>query len=323
MSFSTWLAMSRAPSIAIDLGPRAQASILGVRRTICPLSDAERVRILEVFTFAVGRQTSALYRPTRRLIRRQTAPQVPFYAHGQGPVPPGGNIGTSQRLLWTKPCLSLTGTRDEEHHGSEPEAADGGVARLLRTGGEPGRGGGLDGPRRHDAHRVVPGDEVLVDRVRGPVHDPQQRYRERHRLAGRVRPAGGYQRSQVLEQHHGSQRRPLHVHQRELQRHGPAWRVAVVRVQHQGPRPAERVPGQRLALQRGTPVTVGIPDTSARYMRYLGHGNSVDLRNALTEAEVEVVAGASQRLYLGSDGKLGYRPYPNGDTIPDFSRAGY
>src|SRR6266498_1375132 len=195
MSFSTWLAMSRAPSIAIDLGPRAQASILGVRRTICPLSDAERVRILEVFTFAVGRQTSALYRPTRRLIRRQTSPQVPLYAHGQGPVPPGGNIGTSQRLLWTKPCLSLTGTRDEEHHGSEPEAADGGVARLLRTGGEPGRGGRLDGPRRHDAHRVVPGDEILVDRVRGPVHDPQQRYRERHRLAGRVRPAGGYQRA--------------------------------------------------------------------------------------------------------------------------------
>src|SRR6266545_2787488 len=224
MSFSTWLAMSRAPSIAIDLGPRAQASILGVRRTICPLSDAERVRILEVFTFAVGRQTSALYRPTRRLIRRQTSPQVPLYAHGQGPVPPGGNIGTSQRLLWTKPCLSLTGTRDEEHHGSEPEAADGGVARLLRTGGEPGRGGRLDGPRRHDAHRVVPGDEVLVDRVRGPVHDPQQRYRELHR-------------------------------------HGPAWRVAVVRVQHQGPRPAERVPGQRLALQRGTPVTVGIRDS--------------------------------------------------------------
>ena len=69
--------------------------------------------------------------------------------------------------------------------------------------------------------------------------------------------------------------------------------------------------------------TFDVPDTSARYMRYLGHGNSVDLRNALTEAEVEVVAGASQRLYLGSDGKLGYRPYPNGDTIPDFSRAGY
>src|SRR6266545_3001158 len=62
--------------------------------------------------------------------------------------------------------------------------------------------------------------------------------------------------------------------------------------------------------------TFDVPDTSARYMRYLGHGNSVDLRNALTEAEVEVVAGASQRLYLGSDGKLGYRPYPNGDTIP-------
>src|SRR6266542_3108651 len=69
--------------------------------------------------------------------------------------------------------------------------------------------------------------------------------------------------------------------------------------------------------------TFDVPDTSARYMRYLGHGNSVDLRNALTEAEVEVVAGASQRLYLGSDGKLGYRPYTNGDTIPDFSRAGY
>jgi hypothetical protein len=69
--------------------------------------------------------------------------------------------------------------------------------------------------------------------------------------------------------------------------------------------------------------TFDVTDGSARYVRYLGHGNSVDLSNALTEVEVEVVAAQSQHVRLGTDGKLTYPAYPNGDTIPDFSRAGY
>lgn len=62
---------------------------------------------------------------------------------------------------------------------------------------------------------------------------------------------------------------------------------------------------------------------SARYVRYLGHGNSVNLWNSLTEFEAHVSAGTSQRLAVGADGRLQYFPHPNGDTIPDFSRAGY
>ncbi|HCU52282.1 MAG TPA: hypothetical protein DGG94_21215, partial [Micromonosporaceae bacterium] len=62
---------------------------------------------------------------------------------------------------------------------------------------------------------------------------------------------------------------------------------------------------------------------SARYVRYLGHGNNVNLWNSLTEFEAHVSAGTSQRLALGTDGRLQYFPHSNGDTIPDFSRAGY
>ncbi len=69
--------------------------------------------------------------------------------------------------------------------------------------------------------------------------------------------------------------------------------------------------------------SVDFTDVPARYVRYLGHGNSIDPGNSLTEAEVDVVSGQSQHLSLGTDGRLGYPPYANGDTIPDFSRAGY
>ncbi|MGH3734962.1 MAG: discoidin domain-containing protein [Micromonosporaceae bacterium] len=69
--------------------------------------------------------------------------------------------------------------------------------------------------------------------------------------------------------------------------------------------------------------TFDIADTSARYVRYLGHGNSSNAWNSLTEAEVHVVARTSARLSLGADGRLSYTPYGNGDVIPDFSRAGY
>jgi hypothetical protein len=31
----------------------------------------------------------------------------------------------------------------------------------------------------------------------------------------------------------------------------------------------------------------------------------------------------SQHVFIGGDGRLAYVPYPNGDTIPDFSYAGY
>ncbi|MGH3648312.1 MAG: discoidin domain-containing protein [Micromonosporaceae bacterium] len=69
--------------------------------------------------------------------------------------------------------------------------------------------------------------------------------------------------------------------------------------------------------------TFDFADTSARYVRYLGHGNTSNTWNSLTEAEVHVVAGTSQRVSVGGDGRLVYPPYSNGDRIPDFSRAGY
>src|SRR6266545_1158701 len=78
--------------------------------------------------------------------------------------------------------------------------------------------------------------------------------------------------------------------------------------------------GSGMTLQE---ETFDIPDTETRYVRYLGHGNSINPWNSLTEAEVDVVSGQSQHLSLGTDGRLGYPPYANGDTIPDFSRAGY
>jgi Cellulose binding domain/F5/8 type C domain len=62
----------------------------------------------------------------------------------------------------------------------------------------------------------------------------------------------------------------------------------------------------------GTAQTVDVPDTSARYVRYLGHGNSVDANNAVTEVHVEVLAAQAP-----------HPAYANGDAIPDFSHVGY
>jgi len=67
----------------------------------------------------------------------------------------------------------------------------------------------------------------------------------------------------------------------------------------------------------------GFTPVTARYLRYLGHGNTVNAWNSLTEFEVRVAAAASQNLTLGTDGRLQYLPESNGDTIADFSRAGY
>jgi hypothetical protein len=61
----------------------------------------------------------------------------------------------------------------------------------------------------------------------------------------------------------------------------------------------------------------------ARYVRYLGHGNSASLWNSVTEFEAHVTAGASARFAVGADGRLQYFPHSNGDTIPDFSHAGF
>ncbi len=69
--------------------------------------------------------------------------------------------------------------------------------------------------------------------------------------------------------------------------------------------------------------TFAIAATSARYVRYVGHGNSANLWNSLTEVEVHIAAATSARLALGTDGRLQYFPHTNGDRIPDFSRAGY
>jgi hypothetical protein len=62
---------------------------------------------------------------------------------------------------------------------------------------------------------------------------------------------------------------------------------------------------------------------SVRYVRYLGHGNSVNLWNSLTEFEVHVTPATSARLAVGTDGRLQYFAHSNGDTVPDFSHAGY
>lgn len=71
------------------------------------------------------------------------------------------------------------------------------------------------------------------------------------------------------------------------------------------------------------PESFSFTPRTARYIRYLGHGNSSNLWNSVTEFEAHVSAGTSQRLAVGSDGRLQYFPHSNGDTIPDFSRAGY
>jgi hypothetical protein len=67
------------------------------------------------------------------------------------------------------------------------------------------------------------------------------------------------------------------------------------------------------------------PDIAARYVRYLGHGSSVNRWNSVTEIEIFAVDDVrrSQHVYVGEDGRLVYVPYENGDRIPDFSFAGY
>lgn len=69
--------------------------------------------------------------------------------------------------------------------------------------------------------------------------------------------------------------------------------------------------------------TFDFTDVSARYVRYLGHGNSVNAWNSITEAEIHVAAAQSQRLYVGADGRLVTPAYSNGDRIADFSTVGY
>ena len=89
--------------------------------------------------------------------------------------------------------------------------------------------------------------------------------------------------------------------------------------------------GTTLALENYdfTPV-------DARWVRYLGHGNTVNTWNSLTEVEVYAVASntcaarfnvggpASQWVFYDSSGRLAYRSLDNrGDRIMDFSHAGY
>jgi len=71
--------------------------------------------------------------------------------------------------------------------------------------------------------------------------------------------------------------------------------------------------------------TYDFPDVSARYVRYLGYGSTVNMWNSVTEIEVFGIAEArqSEHVYVGEDGQLVYVPYENGDRIPDFSSAGY
>jgi HYR domain len=60
---------------------------------------------------------------------------------------------------------------------------------------------------------------------------------------------------------------------------------------------------------------------SRRSLIALGLCTSLGLLLALGVSKGQ--APQSQHVYLGSDGRLVYVPYPNGDTIPDFSNAGY
>jgi hypothetical protein len=69
--------------------------------------------------------------------------------------------------------------------------------------------------------------------------------------------------------------------------------------------------------------TVEFTDVPARFVRYLGHGNSANLWNSLTEAEIHILGGQAQHVTLAGDGRLAYPPYADGDIIPDFSRVGY
>ena len=78
--------------------------------------------------------------------------------------------------------------------------------------------------------------------------------------------------------------------------------------------------------------TFDFADQSARYVRYLGHGNTVNAWNSLSEVSVfAVVTGgpddplpaAASRVQQGAGGSLEYYADASGDTVPDFSRAGY
>jgi hypothetical protein len=99
--------------------------------------------------------------------------------------------------------------------------------------------------------------------------------------------------------------------------------------------------------------TYDIADVAARYVRIVGHGNSTNAWTSLTEVAICASAGTPEpptpipvstprpsptrtptppptpagprppRVRLGADGRLSYVPYDNGDTIPDFSTAGY
>ena len=69
--------------------------------------------------------------------------------------------------------------------------------------------------------------------------------------------------------------------------------------------------------------TFDFPDRPARYVRYVGHGNTENAWASLTEMEVYVAGGPSPHVQLGANGRLAYLPYANGDLVPDFSYAGY
>src|SRR5262249_45874042 len=83
-----------------------------------------------------------------------------------------------------------------------------------------------------------------------------------------------------------------------------------------------------LAGARSSGTTAGLetfdlPDTEARFVRYVGHGNSENAWASVTEMEVHVLAADAAHVQLGADGRLVYLPFANGDRIPDFSFAGY
>ncbi|MGH3736758.1 MAG: discoidin domain-containing protein [Micromonosporaceae bacterium] len=63
---------------------------------------------------------------------------------------------------------------------------------------------------------------------------------------------------------------------------------------------------------------------NTRYVRFTGYGNSAGSNwNSITDIAVYVASYAGRRIYPGSDGRLVYPTYSNGDRIPDFSYAGY
>lgn len=65
-------------------------------------------------------------------------------------------------------------------------------------------------------------------------------------------------------------------------------------------------------------VSYDIPDSSARYVRYLGHGNTVNTWNSLTEVEIYAATGTGQLVWTADGNVNGLNAF-EGCEVPDNS----